>query len=88
MTTFIEMKFKKSDDQTNIEKYGVAAKITEYYIISKESKYHPSKIHYEKAIISCRNLQVERKKVWLKSVHKQENWALLFRESFEVNLDR
>ena len=29
------MKFKKSDDQTNIDKYRVAANITEYHIISK-----------------------------------------------------
>ena len=27
--------FKKSDDQTNIDKYRVAANITEYHIISK-----------------------------------------------------
>ena len=30
MTTFIKTKFKKSDDQTNIDKYRVAANITEY----------------------------------------------------------
>ena len=36
MTTFIKTKFKKSDDQTNIDKYRLAANITEYYnIISK-----------------------------------------------------
>ncbi len=29
------MKFKKSDDQTNIDKYRVASNITEYYVISK-----------------------------------------------------
>ena len=29
MTTFIKTKFMKSDDQTNIGKYGVAAYITE-----------------------------------------------------------
>ena len=33
MTTFIKSKFKKSDDQTNIDKYRVAANITEYHII-------------------------------------------------------
>ena len=33
MTTFIKMKFKKSDDQTTIDKYRVAANITEYHII-------------------------------------------------------
>ena len=35
MTTFIKVKLKKSDDQTNIDKYRVAANIKEYYIISK-----------------------------------------------------
>ena len=35
MTTFIKTKIKKSDDQTNIYKYRVAANITEYHIISK-----------------------------------------------------
>ena len=32
MTTFIKTKFKKSDDQTNIDKYRVAANIIEYQI--------------------------------------------------------
>ena len=31
MTTFIKAKLKKADDQTNIEKYKVAANITEYH---------------------------------------------------------
>ena len=35
MTTFIKTKFKKSDDQTNIDKYKVATNITEYHIRSK-----------------------------------------------------
>ncbi len=35
MTTFIKTEFKKSDDQTNIEKYRILANITEYHIISK-----------------------------------------------------
>ena len=35
MTTFIKMKFKISDDQTNIDKYRLAPNITEYHIISK-----------------------------------------------------
>ncbi len=33
MTIFIKAKPKKSDDQTNIEKYRVVANIAEYYII-------------------------------------------------------
>ncbi len=35
MTTFIKAKLKKSDGLSNIDKYRVAAKITEYHIISK-----------------------------------------------------
>ncbi len=35
MTTFIKTKFKKSDDQTNIDNYRVSANIKEYHIISK-----------------------------------------------------
>ena len=35
MTIFIKVRLNKSDDQTNIDKYGVAANITEYHIISK-----------------------------------------------------
>ena len=31
MTTFIKTKFKKSQDQTNNDKYRVAANITEYH---------------------------------------------------------
>ena len=33
--TFIKAKLKKSDDQTNIDKYRVTANITEYNTISK-----------------------------------------------------
>ena len=35
MTIFIKAKLKKSDEQTNIWKYRVAANITEYHIMSK-----------------------------------------------------
>ena len=35
MTIFVKARFKKSDDQSNIDKYRVAANITEYHIISK-----------------------------------------------------
>ena len=34
MTTFIKAKLKKSDDQTDIDKYRIAANIAEYHIIS------------------------------------------------------
>ncbi len=35
MATFIKAKLNKSENQTNIDKYRVAANITEYHIISK-----------------------------------------------------
>ena len=35
MTTFIKVKLKKSDDQTNIDKYKLSANITDYHNISK-----------------------------------------------------
>ncbi len=35
MTTFRKIKLKKSNDQTNIDKYGVTANITECHIILK-----------------------------------------------------
>ncbi len=35
MTTFIKTKFKNSDDQTNIDKYEIAANITKYHAITK-----------------------------------------------------
>ena len=41
-----------TDDQTNIDKYRVAANITEYHYISKLI----FKIHEEKAIITCKNV--------------------------------
>ena len=38
MTTFIKTKFKKSDDQTNIEKYRVAANIISWKNVCKNVK--------------------------------------------------
>ncbi len=35
MTIFMKTKFKKSHNQTNIDKYRLAANITEYSIISQ-----------------------------------------------------
>ena len=39
MITFIKTNLKKSDDLTNIDKYRVAANITENHIISKLIRY-------------------------------------------------
>ncbi len=36
MTTFIKAKLKKSYDQTNFDKYRVAANIREYHIINSK----------------------------------------------------
>ena len=55
MTTFIKTKLKILDNQRNIDKYSVAANITEYHIISK-SIFLRLKIHEEKEIISCKNV--------------------------------
>ena len=61
ITTFIKTKFKISDDQTNIDKFRLAANNTEYhYIKINLIKYHYSKI-YDKEIIKCKNFPVERK---------------------------
>ena len=57
MTTFIKTKLKKTDDQTYIDKCRAAANITEYhdkYIKINLPQNHYSKIHEDKAIISCK----------------------------------
>ncbi len=56
MPTFIKTKFKKSNDQTNIGKYRVAANITEYHIISKLSflRIIIPKFTGKRAIFSCK----------------------------------
>ncbi len=43
MTSFIKTTVKISDDQTNIDKYRLAANITEYHIILYLTKDHYSK---------------------------------------------
>ena len=58
MTTFIKTKIKRSDDQTTIEKYKVAANITDITFIKINlSQNHQSKIHEEQANISCKNIK-------------------------------
>ncbi len=47
-----------------------------YYIKINLKENHYSKSFDDKAIISCKKLQLEEKK-WLKSVHNQGNWALV-----------
>ncbi len=64
MTTFIKTKFNISDDQTNIDKYRLAANYNRksYFI-----KIILTKNHY-----SCNNFPVERKKIWSKSAKNKE----------------
>ena len=40
MTTFIKKKFKISDDQTNIDKYRLAANIDKYRLAANITEYH------------------------------------------------
>ena len=62
MTTLIKTKFKKSDDQTNIDTYRVAENNTEYHIKINLPYNHYFKIHEYEAIISwrkyvCKNIK-------------------------------
>ena len=76
MATFIKTKFRVSDDQTNIDKYRLAANFTAYHIKVNLTKNHYSKNFDDKLHVKCKKFPVERKKL-LKSVHKQGNWALV-----------
>ncbi len=66
MTTFIT-KFKISDDQTNIDKYRLAANITEYHIISK--------LILKRQLFHVKIFRL-KEFFWFKSIHKQGNWTL------------
>ena len=44
MTTFIKAKLKKSNDQANIDKLGVAANITDNHIISTDPNYRQASL--------------------------------------------
>ena len=68
MTTLIKTKFKISDDQTNMNKYRLAANITEYHIISKLNNIGFG------ILIEFPN---QREKKIFKSVHKQGNWTFV-----------
>ena len=58
--TFTKAKLKNSDDQTNIDRYRVAANITEYHSISKLIFLRIIfKIYKDKAIISYKNMYVK-----------------------------
>ena len=61
MKTFIKTKFKISDDQTNIDKYRLAANMTEYHIMIKIILQRIIiRKFMTKAIISCENFPFER----------------------------
>ncbi len=65
MTTFIKMKFKLSDDQTNIDKFRLAANIIEYHRYQNyltTNHYYNFEVKYK---IGCGlpiDLQRQRKK--------------------------
>ena len=65
MTSFIKAKPKKSDDQTRrILTNEKAANFTEFPNIKITlSKNHHSKIHDDKAIISCKNVKINMYKM-------------------------
>ncbi len=50
------LKLKQSDDKTNVDKYRIAANITEYHIMSKLN-FLNSKIHDDDAMIVCKNVK-------------------------------
>ena len=66
MTTLIKGKLKKLDDQTNIEKYRIAANITEYHImyikIYLPNNHHSKFITIMQFIISCKEIYVKCQK--------------------------
>ena len=79
------MKFKKADDQTNIDKYRLAANFTEYHI---SLKFILQRIIIPRFMIIRQLFHInifQLKEKYL--VHKQGNLALWFRESFEENFD-
>ena len=75
MTTFIKTKFNISDDQTNIDKYRLSAKITVYLKINLATNHYYkllwSRESFEESIISDwespSNFQVKKRKKLLKS---------------------
>ncbi len=79
MTTFIKTKFNISDDQTNIDKYRLAANITEYHILSKLiiQRIITPKFMMIRQLFHVKIFQFKERKNWLKSVHKQGNCALV-----------
>ena len=72
MTTFIKTKFKISDDQTNIDKYRLAANITEYHIkINLTTNYYYKllwfresfEINFNSDLKSPSNFQFKQEKI-------------------------
>ena len=78
MTTFIKTKFNISDDQTNIDKYKLAANIIEYHIISKLilqriiiTNFYGPVSHLRLSTISDLNFQFKEKKLSNRSINKK-----------------
>ncbi len=74
MTTFIKTKFKISDDQANIDKYRLAANITEYDISSKLilQRIIIPKFMMTRQLFYVKMFQLKEKN-WLELVVKQGN---------------
>ena len=73
MKAFIKTKLKKSDDQTNIEKYRVAANIItiiSYQNYSFLETLFP--IHDYKANISCKKMYIKMSKI---NIFKMDIWT-------------
>ncbi len=66
MTTFIITKFKKSDYQTNIVKYRVAANISEYHIMSKSNFFRIiiTKFMRIRQLFYVKNVKMIKMDVW------------------------
>ncbi len=88
MTTFIKMKFKVSDDQTNIDKYRLAVNITEYHIMSKLilqqiiiTNFCGPVSHLRESIISdlesTSNFQVKEEEKIIQIGPETRNWTFL-----------
>ena len=59
----MKAKLKKLDDQSNIE-YKVAANITEWLSYQNSSE-ESSKVHDDKTIISCKNVNIKKPKIFI-----------------------
>ncbi len=84
MTTFKKKKFKISDDQTNIEKYELAANITTNHYYKPLWFTESFEVNFNIGFGIPSNFQVKECFFLFISVHKQEIGHLWSSESFEL----